>query len=315
MKSMKIITAALLLCGSFQAAAEIKMLNSVAAEVNASVITFGDVERAVALMRLNPDNKSIPNTQLVAVAKRRLIERALMVDAAKSQELKVTPKEIDLEIQRRALVSQQTAEGLYAQAKKLGWGRESYRLEIAKDLLMERVAARVMEDVKVSDSKVRTYIEKAKKEGATLPAGSPYTVYQVKRIFMNINDNNSAHTVGERMRTVAEAVQNGSDFETLAKRYSQDAFAAKGGLQELEEGMEAEKVDAMLQIVPIGQISAPIQTGKSWQMFQLVSKRTENNPTKMQEYAIRRILLQQEQQKAQEQFMGSLQHGAVVQEY
>lgn len=315
MKSIKLFTAAMILASSFQAAAQIKPLNSVAAEVNASIITVGDIERAMRLLRQDSASKTISDTQLADIAKQRLIERALMVDAAQNRGLRVTPAEIDVEIQRRAAISQKNVADIYTQAKSMGWGRENYRLEVAKDILMERVIALTMEDVQVSDSKVQNYIEQSKKDGTALPEGSPYTVYQIQRIVMNINNNNQASVVGERMNAIAQSLQQGGDFTSLAKRYSQDAAAAKGGLQEVNEGLESDKVDAMLQIVPIGQISAPIQTARNWQMFKMVGKRTENSPAKMQEYAIRRLLLKQEQRKAQEQFLGGLQHNAVVQTY
>lgn len=315
MKHIKTLTAAILLASSFQAAAEIKALNSIAMEVNASIITHGDIERAVRILRLNAANKDIPEAQLIANSKQHLMERALMVEAAKNAGLKITESEIDVEIQRRALVSKSTPDALYAQAKTLGVGKKSYRIDVAKDLLIERVLMNVLEDVKVEDGKVLNYIQQAQKEGKTLPAGSPYTVYQVRRILMNINDNHTAKAVGDRIKTVAQAVQQGNEFSALAKRYSQEAAAANGGLLELTEGLEPEKVEAMLRIVPDNQISAPIQTAKNWQMFQMVSKRTENNPAKMQEHAVRLLLLKQEQQKAHAQFLGSLQHGAVVRQF
>lgn len=315
MKHIKTLTAAILLASSFQAAAEIKALNSIAMEVNASIITYGDIERAVRVLRASPTNKDIPNSQLAAAARQQLMERALMVEAAKNAGLKATEAEIDAEIQRRALLAKTTPDALYAQAKSFGLSKKSYRLEVAKDLLSERVMMNVIEDVQVEDGKVLNYIQQAQKEGKTLPAGSPYTVYQVRRILMNINDTHTSKAVGDRIKLLAQAVQQGQDFATLAKRYSQEAAAVNGGLQELSEGLVPAKVEAMMRIVPNGQISAPIQTAKNWQMLYMVSQRTENNPTKMQEHAVRLLLLKQEQQKAQGQFLGSLQHGTVVRQF
>lgn len=315
MKHIKTLTAAILLASSFQAAAEIKALNSIAMEVNASIITYGDIERAVRVLRASPTNKDIPNSQLAAAARQQLMERALMVEAAKNAGLKATEAEIDAEIQRRALLAKTTPDALYAQAKSFGLSKKSYRLEVAKDLLSERVMMNVIEDVKVEDGKVLNYIQQAQKEGKTLPAGSPYTVYQVRRILMNINDTHTSKAVGDRIKLLAQAVQQGQDFATLAKRYSQEAAAVNGGLQELSEGLVPAKVEAMMRIVPNGQISAPIQTAKNWQMLYMVSQRTENNPAKMQEHAVRLLLLKQEQQKAQGQFLGSLQHWTVVRQF
>lgn len=315
MNRIKIIAGAILLASSFQAAAEIKALNSIAAEVNASIITYGDVERAVRVFRLNPASQNISNEQLAQTAKQQLIQRALMVEAAKSRDLKVSNSEIDAEIQRRATIVQKTVADMYAQAQRLGWGRDNYRIEVAKDLLAERAMELLLEEVQVSDGQVQNYILQAQKEGKTLPESRPYTVYQVQRILLNINENNKSSAVGERVKLLAQALQQGSAFDTLAKRYSQEASAAQGGLREIKEGEESEKVQAMLNILPTGQISAPIQTAKNWQILKMVSKRTETNPAKMQEYAVRQWLLKQEQDKVQGQFIGSLMRDAVVREF
>lgn len=313
--SVKSLAMALMLAMSVPAMAEIKPLNSVAVEINASIITYGDIERAVRAMRANPANKAIPNAQLAEAAKQQLLERALLVDAAKNQGLKASAAEVDTELNRRAQVGKTSVENIYAQAANMGFSRSAYRLEVAKDLLIERMLAGLQENIKIDDGQIQAYINQAQREGQALPTGSPFTVYQVRRILLNVNDKNTSSAVGERMRLIAQAVRQGSNFGELAQRYSQEAAAANGGVLELTEGHEPEKIEAMLQLLQAGQTSAPIQTAKNWQMLQMIGKRTESNPAKMQREAIYRRLAQQEQQKLQAQFLGQLQQNAVVREY
>ena len=312
MKHIKIITLASLLAIHFQAAAEIRVLNGVATEVNASIITYGDIERTVRLLRSNPASASISNEELAKTAKQQLMERALLVYAAKEQGLKVTSAEIDAELNRRATAAHTTVENLFNQTKKLGWSRDAYRLEVAKDLLVERMIDSMNESVKVSDNDIQAYINQAQKDGQVVPSGNPYTVYNVRRIVLKINENNKAAAVGDRMKLIAKSVQSGSDFGTLAKRYSQEAAAAQNGVVELPENSQPEKVEAMLQLLKVGETSAPIQTTQNWQMLQMLGKRTEIDPTKTQREAIRRLLVRKEQQKQQTQFMQQLMHDAVV---
>ncbi len=117
------------------------------------------------------------------------------------------------------------------------------------------------------------------------------------------------------MKAIAQAMEQGASFESLAKRYSQDSAAGKGGLQEINEGSEPEKVEAMLKLLQAGQTSAPIQNANNWQMLQMVSKRTETDPAKIQHEAIRQALIKQERDKAYAQFIGQLQQNAVLNEY
>ena len=308
MKHIKIITLASLLAIHFQAAAEIRVLNGVATEVNASIITYGDIKRTVRLLRSNPASAGIANEELAKTAKQQLMERALLVYAAKQKGLQVTSAEINAELNRRATAAHTTVDNLFNQTKELGWSRDAYRLEVAKDLLVDSMN----ESVKVSDNDIQAYINQAQKDGQVVPSGNPYTVYNVRRIVLKINENNKAAAVGDRMKLIAKSVQSGSDFGTLAKRYSQEAAAAQNGVVELPENSQPEKVEAMLQLLKVGETSAPIQTTQNWQMLQMLGKRTEIDPTKTQREAIRRLLVRKEQQKQQTQFMQQLMHDAVV---
>lgn len=292
----------------------IKPLNSIAAEANGNIITYGDIERAAKVLRQNGgQNASLE--QLLTVAKQNLLERTLMVDAARTQGLQITPAEIDTEITRRANVSKVQPKDIYANAAHLGWSQEQYRLEVAKDLLIERLISGLQESIKITQDDIDKHIAQANKEGKTLPVGEPYPIYTVRRIVVQINKNNTVSSVGKRMALISQSLQQGHDFATLARRYSQEAAAAKGGVVELTDQSEPEKVEVFLHHLQKGQTSIPIQTAHNWQIIQMMDKRTESNPTKIQREAIRRQLLQEEQQKKQKQFMEQLQHDAVMREY
>ncbi|RRD89117.1 peptidylprolyl isomerase [Conchiformibius steedae] len=297
------------------AAAEIRTLNSIAAEINGNIITYGDIARTATVMHENAGRADIPREQVLQAARQSLMERALMVDEARNKQLKTTPAEIDNEITRRANQAGVNTDKIYADAARLGWNREQYRLEVAKDLLIEKVMADLTEGINITPHQIDQYIESAAKENRTLPAGEPYTVYQVRRILIKISKNNTASSVGKRMDLIANAVVQGNDFGALAKRYSQEPAAAQGGLQDLTDHSEAPKVEALLQKLSVGQTAAPVQTAHNWQMLQLVGKRTETDPEKIRREAVRRLLRTQELEKAHQQFVERLQHNAVVREY
>lgn len=311
------LTAILLCTTSLQftyAANAIKPLNSIAAEVNGSIITYGDIERTANLMRQSAD-KNVSEQQLAQAARQALLERALLADAAKNQGLKVNAAEIDTEIARRAQLAKTTIDNIYADAAHLGWSKSQYRFEVAKDLLLERITASIEDDIKITDHQIDAYIAQAKQDGQVLPTGTPYTVYKVRRIVLNINKNNTASSVGERMRLIAQAIQQGGNISELARRYSQDISANNDGISEITDRTLPSKAEDLLHQLQPNQITIPIQTNTNWQMIQLIEKHTETDPTKMQREAVRIRLLQQAQQQAQQQFIGQLQQNAVVREY
>lgn len=313
--SVRTVVLALGLAASFQAAAEIKPLNSIAAEVNGNIITYGEIERAAKVIASGGDMTGIAKEQLLTAAKQSLVERILLVDAATKENLRVSEAQIDSELNRRAALNQTTVPALYQQAARLGFSQKSYRLEVAKDLLMEHMQSKVLDSISVGDSEVSSYIAKARQTGEPLPQGNPYTVYTIRRIVLNINKSNTDTAVGNRMKQILAALQQGTDFSELARRFSQEPAAANGGVLEVTEQSQPQRVEKMLTRMNINEASLPIQTGQNWQIFQLLGKRTETNPEKMQREAVRLRLLNQERQKAQQQFIGQLQQNMVIREY
>lgn len=301
---------------SFQAAAEIKPLNSIAIEANSSIITYGDIQRVVNELKSRPANKDIDEAQLIQAAKRTLLERALLADAARQMGLKVTDKQIDAELTRRAEAEKTSVDKLYQKAATQGYTRSAYRIEAAKNILIERMFADITDNIKISDAQINKAIEQAQSSGQTLPQGEPYTVYTIRRLILNANNPNNMPAVGERIQQIAHAVQQGTPFENVATRYSQEPQAANGGIHDnITDGILPAAAEELLHQMQAGQISTPVASGSTWQMFQLISSRTESDPTKMQREAIRRTLLREEQQKAQQQFIGQLQQNAIIREH
>lgn len=297
---------------AFQAAhAEIKPLNSIAVEVNSSIITYGDIERTVRELKSRNAGQNISEEQYVQAAKARLLERALLADAVRQQNLKVTPEGIDAEIARRAAAAKTTPAALYAQAAKAGYTREAFRLEVAKDLLTDYLLNDLNADIKITDAQ----IDEAMAGGKPLPKAEPYTVYTIRRIALQAGNQENMPAVRKRMEQIAAAIEHGSDFAQIARRYSQEAASANGGLHEISDYMLPENVETLLHQLKPGQMTAPQRVGMGWQLIQLVSERTENNPAKMQREAVRRQLVREARQAVLAQFVQQLQQGAVVREY
>lgn len=314
--SVRTLVLALGLAATFQAgAAEIKALNKIAAEVNGNIITYGEIERAAKVIASGSDMTGISQEQLFTVAKQNLVERILLVDAATKENLRVSESQIDTELSRRAALNKTTVPALYQQAARLGFSQKSYRIEVAKDLLMDHMQSKVLDSITVGDSEVNSYIAKARQTGETLPQGKPYTVYTIRRIILNINKNNTDTAVGNRMRQIFATLQQGTDFSELARRFSQEPAAANGGVLEITEHSQPQRVESFLTRMNVNETTIPIQTSQNWQIFQLLGKRTETNPEKMQREAVRLRLLNQEQQKAQQQFIAQLQQNMVIREY
>lgn len=314
--AIRTLTLCTALALSVHAAAEIRPLNGIAVEVNSTIITYGDIQRSINQLKSRPGNQNIPEAQLAQAARESLMERALLADAAKMQGMAVTEAEIDTELQRRAIGQKTTVEQLYRAAAAQGYSNSAYRLEVAKDLLIERQFADINDGVRVSDAQINAAAAQMRASGQSLPVGEPYTVYTIRRLLLNAGSKAKMATVGSRISQIAQAVQKGSDFEKIARRYSQEPQAANGGIHDnITAYSLPHHVEEMVVNMQPGQITIPVASGTTWQMVQLIGSRVENDPAKIQREALRRAVIQAEQQKAQQQFIGQLQQSAVVREY
>lgn len=286
----------------------IKALNSIAIEANSSIITYRDIDRMVYELKSHVANQNIPDAQLIQAAKTRLLERALLADAARQQGLKVTQAGIDDEIQQRAQKINSTPDALYATAAAHGYTRHAYRMEVAKDILIEHMMSNLNNDIHISDAQ----INEAMKQG-NLPKAEPYTVYTIRRVILKTDKQENMPALEQRMQQIFGAIKKGSDFAAIAQRYSQEPEATHGGLHDnITDYMLPERIENLLHTLKPGDLIAPQQSGTSWQVIQLVSKRVENNPDKMQREAVRRQLVRQAQQENHAQFVAQLQQGAVI---
>ncbi|MDO4434446.1 MAG: SurA N-terminal domain-containing protein [Alysiella sp.] len=313
----RILTSALLLSISFQAAAEIKPINSVAAEVNSTLITYGDIQRNIKELKSRPTNQGIPEAQLAQAAKNKLMERALLTDAARQMGMKIMPNQIDAELTRRAQDAKTNVEQLYQTAKANGYTRDTFRTEVAKDLLIEYLLTDLTDDIRISDAQINEFYATAQRNGTPLPQAQPYTVYTIRRLILNAGNKQNMPATGSRMNQILQAVQQGTAFEILVRRYSQEPQAAThdGIHDNISEGMLPATAENFLPQIQKGQILPPIASGTTWQMIQLLDSRTETDPNKTQREAIRRSLLNAERQKAQNSFIGQLQQNAIIREY
>lgn len=315
-QTLRLLTLAAALAASAQSAAEIRPINGIAAEVNSSIITYGDIQRSINRLKAAPGSKDIPEAQLAQAARAALMERTLLSDAAKAQGMTVSEAQIDAELARRAAEQNTAVDALYQAAAAHGYSRQAFRVETAKDLLIDRQFADINDSVRVTDAQISAVAAQLQAAGQPLPQGVPYTVYTVRRLLLNAGSQANMNAVGKRIGQIAEAVKKGSDFTAIARRYSQEPQAGSGGLhRDISLHALPQNVAAMVEKMQPGQITIPVASGTTWQMVQLVESRTETDPDKIRREALRLAVIQAEQQKAQQQFIGQLQQSAVVREY
>ena len=100
--------------------------------------------------------------------------------------------------------------------------------------------------------------------------------YFVRQIVIKTSEIQSENDVIKKLNKLKEEIQNGGDFENLAKKYSEDFSATNGG----KIGWISEKADQKFSVelskIDKGDISEPFQTNNGWHIIQYTDTKFES---------------------------------------
>ena len=100
--------------------------------------------------------------------------------------------------------------------------------------------------------------------------------YFVRQIVIKTSEIQSESDVINKLNRLREEIRNGGDFETLAKKYSEDFSSTNGGkIGWFSEGMD-QKLELELSKIDKNEISAPFQTNNGWHIIQYTDTKIED---------------------------------------
>lgn len=108
-------------------------------------------------------------------------------------------------------------------------------------------------------------------------------------------------------RAAQERVRRGEDFAALSRELSRAPNAATGGaLGWVERGQLAPEFEAAVFSLPRGGVSAPVLSSAGWHVFQVVERRTGNEPDESTLAATRAVLAAETAERARRACLRSL---------
>jgi parvulin-like peptidyl-prolyl isomerase len=178
------------------------------------------------------------------------VVRKLVLAAATSAGLSVSESEI-----------KQTAED---PQMKSSTATEDARKELANDLLVSKYYRQVvLKDVRVSPEEVQRYIDENRAKSVEKPG------FYVREI--------QVETKEEADRLWHEVVEQGRDFASVVRQYSQVPNAEQGGLSHYIDGQLPEVLENAVKLLRPGDISPVIQSSFGYHIFKL-ERRTQPRP-------------------------------------
>ena len=205
-------------------------LPGVVAKVNGQDIHNNDILRQLKKTLKNYKDRGIPLTaEEEKITAKKLIEneigRALLLQKGNEINAHVSDEALDRKL--RKVKSSFKSDSIFEhELKNRKLTLDQYKKELKIDLLMQQVIDREIEpNIKVSEIDIQSFYEKNKEKFyMDKKARASVILIKAKR-----GDTKSEKSAQQKIESILEKIKNGSTFNEMATKYSQDSLAPKGG--------------------------------------------------------------------------------------
>jgi peptidyl-prolyl cis-trans isomerase SurA len=264
------------------AQAKVAYVDSIVAIVNNGTITRRELDRRMAELekRLTAQGIALPpRTQLQKQLLERLIVEQAQIQLAREGGITVDDTMLDRAVTQIAAQNQLSLPDFRKQLEKEGIPYASFREEIRREILMQRVRERnVNGNIQISESEIDNYLS-AQNNAAATGADELHLAH----ILVRVPENASSAQIAERSRRAEEIrarLAQGDDFAKTAATYSDSSDALNGG----DLGWRSR--DRLPQLfldgtkdLQAGQISPVIKSANGFHIIKLAERRSgSNNP-------------------------------------
>lgn len=247
---------------------------------------------------------------------KELISKELVYQASQEAKITVKDSELDEglnEIKSRFAVDEKTgkadpkgADKRFNEAlKKQGMTLKSYKTKLSKEIasrkLMEQELRKTVKPVEEADAKtlydeVQAVLKNNTKKIKAMEKENPEHLKEVQAIAAKLKQLSAEQVrVGhiylattkdmseadkkakeELAKKIKKEIDNGMDFSTAVKNYTEDKQAlAAGGDMILVKGMAPKEIDAKAFTLAVGKVSDPIKTDMGYHIIKVKEKRAE----------------------------------------
>jgi peptidyl-prolyl cis-trans isomerase SurA len=238
--------------------------------VNGAVITETDVNQRVALILISNNTREISPQemqQLRAQTLRALVDETLQIQAAESQDIKITQKELDTYFAQVARNQKTDAATFAAELRQRGSSDKALKRQLHGQLAWRQLQSRrIAPFVNIADEEVKAIIDR-------MTASKGTEEYKVSEIFLSATPETSADVRASADRIIQQ-IRAGASFAAFARQFSEASTAAQGGdLSWIRAERLPEELSGPLKVLGVGQVSTPIPVAGGFSILFLEDKR------------------------------------------
>ncbi len=155
-------------------------------------------------------------------------------------------------------------------------------------------------------------IRVAERRGGT-PTMQSLRQTRARHILIKVNELVSESEARRKLVGLKERLDNGGDFAELARLYSNDLSAAKGGdLGWVYQGDTVPEFERAMDALKIGQTSEPIQSPFGWHLIQVLERKTEDASEERRRLVARAALRSRKADEAYQDWLRQIRDRAYV---
>src|SRR5262245_30016640 len=249
------------------------LVDRIVAVVNKEVITFSELNAAVASAERQLARKG-PATPPRAVLERQILERLVLdkaqVRKARDTRIRVDDLQLDRAVQRIAENNKMTLADFRSTLERDNVPFDAWRQDLRDQILLSRLREREVEDrIQVNDSEIDLFLEELK-------ANPERSEYNVSHILVRVPEGSSPERIEEAraraQKALAEARQG--DFARVAASYSDAPDALDGGnLGWRPHERLPELFSSVLAKMKPGEVSEPLRSPAGFHLVKLNERR------------------------------------------
>ena len=135
----------------------------------------------------------------------------------------------------------------------------------------------------------------------------------VRHILIRVGELTSAADARHKLDAVKERLANGADFAELARLYSEDTTAAKGGdLGWIYQGDTVPDFERAMDGLKVGEVSDPVQTSFGLHLIQVLERRVDAGSKDRQRQAARKALRERKADESYQDWLRQMRDQAYV---
>jgi peptidyl-prolyl cis-trans isomerase SurA len=293
------------------------IVDRVVAIVNQEIITLSEVEKWAAPLKgeIRTEDRLERRERLQAVSRKildQLIEEKLIDQEVKRSGVKIPSKEVDTAVEEVRRKSGLTQEAFEAALASEDLTMDSYRQQIEKRLLRQKVMNWFLKvDSKAGDKELKDFYQQ------NIERYRINESYRPGHILFMIPKGATEEEIREirkKSLKVLERIKNGEDFGEMALLYSQDMSAKdRGDLGFFKKGEILPAIEKEALRLRVGEVGGIIRTDYGFHIIKLLDRKGGKAPSFEDiKEKIQEDYYDRETEKSYKQFISTLKDKAVI---